>query len=293
MNGKENLYFVPNGNVHYEKFKDIDNLNLLFNKFLRWKEGNNKEFKDNRRELFNNIIKLSNKLLMNEIVQRNKNIIDKLNHAYWDSESFEMISDWRLVVGLGAHHPYETSMTLEHLYGVPIIPGSSLKGVFRAYCIYKAVNMDISKVDNVDKEIEEMEEKKILEIFKNFKDNGWDSLSETEKILILVGNQSYAWNLIFLDAVPVEKLKFKKDIMTPHFANYYSGKSYPNDTESPVPIQFLTIEHAKFRFSYILDKKRLIRDIDKIKNYVKTNLKEALELFGVGAKTLIGYGHFK
>lgn len=293
MNGQGNLYFVPNGKVLYEKFKDIDNLNLLFNKFMKWREGNNKEFKDNRQELFNDIIKLSNKLLINEIIQRNKNIIEKLNSTYWDSESFEMVNDWRLVVGLGAHHPYETSMTFEHLYGIPIIPGSSLKGVFRAYCIYKAVNMDIKQVNQIDEDIEKKDENMVLEILKKYKADGWNSLKEIERILLLVGNQSYSANLIFLDAVPVEKIKFKKDIMTPHFAKYYSEKSYPNDTESPIPIQFLTIENTKFKFFFILDKKRLSKDTDKIKEYVKTNTKEALILFGIGAKTNVGYGHFK
>jgi CRISPR-associated protein Cmr6 len=40
---------------------------------------------------------------------------------------------WRFVVGLGAAHVLETGITLHRLFGLPIIPGSALKGAARAY----------------------------------------------------------------------------------------------------------------------------------------------------------------
>ncbi|MBK9095192.1 MAG: hypothetical protein IPM84_21030 [Anaerolineae bacterium] len=41
-------------------------------------------------------------------------------------------TDWRLVTGLGRKGPLEVGFTF-HRYGFPILPGSSLKGLARAW----------------------------------------------------------------------------------------------------------------------------------------------------------------
>ncbi|GHV41744.1 hypothetical protein FACS1894187_23690 [Synergistales bacterium] len=40
----------------------------------------------------------------------------------------------RMIIGLGASNVLETGLTLNHLYGTPIIPGSALKGLAAHYC---------------------------------------------------------------------------------------------------------------------------------------------------------------
>ncbi len=47
--------------------------------------------------------------------------------------TFSAALAWRMVVGLGGESVLETDLTLHHLYGVPMIPGSALKGLTRAY----------------------------------------------------------------------------------------------------------------------------------------------------------------
>jgi CRISPR/Cas system CMR subunit Cmr6 (Cas7 group RAMP superfamily) len=44
---------------------------------------------------------------------------------------------WRFVVGLGAAHVLETGITLHRLFGLPIIPGSALKGAARTWALFK------------------------------------------------------------------------------------------------------------------------------------------------------------
>src|SRR5579875_2121812 len=46
---------------------------------------------------------------------------------------FDAALEWRMVVGLGGESVLETNITLHHLYGLPIVPGSALKGLTRAY----------------------------------------------------------------------------------------------------------------------------------------------------------------
>src|SRR5437660_6750837 len=40
----------------------------------------------------------------------------------------------RLIVGLGGENILETGITLHHTYGVPMIPGTALKGLAAHYC---------------------------------------------------------------------------------------------------------------------------------------------------------------
>ena len=42
--------------------------------------------------------------------------------------------DSRLIVGLGSENVLETGIRLHHTYGMPIIPGSALKGLAAHYC---------------------------------------------------------------------------------------------------------------------------------------------------------------
>lgn len=39
------------------------------------------------------------------------------------------VTQWRLVVGWGTNPTFETGLTLDHLYGFPVIPGSAVKGL--------------------------------------------------------------------------------------------------------------------------------------------------------------------
>ncbi|GAB4440171.1 MAG: hypothetical protein Kow00120_08220 [Anaerolineae bacterium] len=48
---------------------------------------------------------------------------------------FDLLTESRLVVGLGADSVLETSLTLHRVYGYPIIPGSALKGLARTLAL--------------------------------------------------------------------------------------------------------------------------------------------------------------
>lgn len=62
-------------------------------------------------------------------------------HRRWklttsSAERFEARSLGRLVVGLGGESVLETSLTLQFITGLPIIPGSALKGLCRHYALF-------------------------------------------------------------------------------------------------------------------------------------------------------------
>lgn len=281
--------------------------NIYFNKDLRnifesyfKKEITEKQFNEiNFFYLFNMPYIINEEIKLYEDIEKfvwDTHFIENINNrrnrtiSYLKNSGFEVYSDiilkvsWRLIIGLGASHPQETSMTLHHTYGIPYIPGSAVKGITRHWIVLKFADdiaretkEDFEKVidkissaiesdNNINRQIDEINFKDILDIF---------------------GTQKHEGKIIFFDAYPIENIKLKTDIMNPHYPDYYTQKEPPTDWQSPRPIKFLTIDsNTKFQF-YIAGKDKEL--LDKTKKL----LIEALKNYGIGAKTSLGYGIFE
>jgi CRISPR-associated protein Cmr6 len=227
----------------------------------------------------------------------------------------------RLVVGLGAGHVLETSLTLHHIFGIPYIPASALKGVVRMVSFWEIAGKLNKKSDN---EIEELQ--------KQLYDDKEISNNDDKEILkhkLLFGTQNFKGLLVFLDAYPEiqnNQQIFELDVMTPHYQGYYTKNQVPGDWENPNPIVFLTVKKGiTFCFNVLFDKYRaeeILRDDefpkkakeiikewidnlsklsvgaeetlrdDEFPKNVKKWLEAALTKFGIGAKTRLGYGIF-
>jgi len=216
-----------------------------------------------------------------------------------------------MVIGLGAAHPQETSMTLQHIFGIPYIPGSAIKGATSHWFILKEFNnLHLSTYDQIlcfanilentdidNRDGHDPDNRLSFEDFKkklrsdqilpdpklyDFLKNGKDKILLFQK---LFGKQENSGKVIFLDAYPIGDIKLKIDIMNPHYPDYYSGKEAPTDYQSPRPIKFLTIDQTKFCFYIASEESDLLKA-------TKAYLKEALSEFGIGAKTALGYGIF-
>lgn len=263
-----------------------------------------------------------------------KNTTDTIKDNFLGFQSIytnSIVTETPLICGLGATHVLETSLTLHHIWGVPYIPASSLKGVCRQVAFWKLV------------EEEKIEEGKLEDFQKKF--YGELNLDvNNEDLLVyqlLFGAQDFKGLLLFLDAYPEcennQKI-FILDVMNPHYSSYYGdkdGKIPPADWENPTPIFFLTVkEGVKFRFVVLFDNWRwekikkegilIVRgkekyfitnnvtensneeeniiknlpvgDVEKMKKneeFFNIILKDALSFYGVGSKTRLGYGSFK
>ncbi|MCS7202291.1 MAG: type III-B CRISPR module RAMP protein Cmr6 [Dictyoglomus sp.] len=271
----------------YESKNDFEkNINLLFSKFIPKSSLRNEE-KENKDKYLQFIIselaKLEEKLInFNFIKERNQELTKILERYGYTKLSFEAICSWRLIIGLGGTHPQETSMTLHHVYGIPYIPGSAIKGVTRHWAILKFADHSV-KEENED--FSEVLEKisKGLEKGENF-DLTVDGITFIDLIQIF-GTQKEIGKVIFMDAYPISKINLKIDIMNSHYPQYYLGKEPPADWQNPVPIKFLTIEKTKFQFYLLSHNRNLLSCAEKL-------LKEALREHGLGAKTSLGYGTF-
>lgn len=179
--------------------------------------------------------------------------------------TFTATTDWRFIPGLGRKGPLEVGFSF-HRYGFPILPGSSVKGIARAYA---------SLVEKLDEDNPDF-----LAIFGCAPGPTKDQ------------SQTQSGQAVFFDSIPAELPHLELDVMTPHFPQYYQGTGWPTDRQSPVPVYFLTVAPGTpFRFAIgwrdvVDDKVRRLRGLAE--EWVKRGLAE----LGAGAKTAAGYGYF-
>ncbi len=172
------------------------------------------------------------------------------------------------ITGMGIEHPLENGFAFLNPYGLPYLPGSSIKGVLlRAAC-----------------ELRGMEET-----------DGWND----EWIQELFGSADRRGALIFQDCVPQLPAAsgMSLDIMTPHYGKYYQGEETPHDAGSPTPIPFITVPpDSKFVFHITLTP-HLLRSDQLCKGGwqepIKKAFDHAFDWIGFGAKTSVGYGAMK
>jgi CRISPR-associated protein Cmr6 len=179
------------------------------------------------------------------------------------AQQFTATTAWRMVVGLGGETVLETDLALHHLYGIPFIPGSALKGLTRAY---------------VTGEVEGHKSKKIEE--------------DNPIVQRIFGTQKEAGSVIFFDAMPVnDKIKIDLDIMNAHYPKYYGEKQPPANNQDPNPVTFLTVANTTFLFALAPRRPKDAKDTEDVTLAIGW-LQDALRDYGVGGKTSAGYGYF-
>ena len=262
--------------------KDIDNFALKLNKAARFEEEKFKLFKTNRGKIKYQIKANISKELIENISKAHYGSIKKLNLKL--SNELLLRPDWRLIVGLGNESVYETSMTLHHIYGVPYIPGSAIKGVVRSYIITEL----FGKNENGDLDLKHAEQ-------RAFQDQGFCDIFGAPKNSFY--KKSIQGSVIFFDALPIEPPKIEPDVMNVHYPDYYGGNKPPTDYQNPNPIYFLTVKETPFKFILGI-KERNNTPIQKGKfegrkplDVAFEYLKKALSEHGIGAKTAVGYGY--
>lgn len=168
----------------------------------------------------------------------------------------------RFVTGLGRAHPVENGFAWHHTLGTPYLPGSSLKGLMRAWAQEQGEQEpDINRI---------------------FGPRGQ--------------REPACGSVVFFDALPTQPVRLEAEVMTPHYGPYYqdeAAKTPPADWHDPVPIPFLAVAAAQpFIFAFAPRRRHEAQDSADCAA-VAGWLKEALAWLGAGAKTSVGYGRFR
>lgn len=235
------------------------------------------------REYFNTI-NLDSKGIVTNFSTFNKGKNDKLikgaalppydkENDIKDVTSFELKTCYPgLLCGVGYHHEinnpknepkeddapevYNLGMYFDYTSGLPVIPGSSIKGMLRSA-------------------IEEWD------FLADYKPNNGVTREEIIKTVFEGKELSIYDRDIFLDAIPIkaDNKLFGEDYITHH----------PTPLQNPNPVRFLRVNPGvTYQFRFILKDHG-----EKLTVDFKTKLFKAIICtFGLGAKTNVGYGQF-
>lgn len=200
--------------------------------------------------------------------------IELLKMDFDNIESFELTTIYPgLLTGSGTPHEtrqkgeYKLGFYFDHTTGLPIIPGSTVKGVIRS--AFKRSHQYIQSLLKEIPDIQQLEKEIFDGIFK--KENG-------EDIDLTIYQRD-----IFFDAV-VSKTHnpwdffLGEDFITPHAHPF----------KDPVPIPFLKVlPQVTFCFRFRFNPGGMIAPASK-----RELCKQILLDLGIGAKTNVGYGKF-
>ncbi len=325
------LYPLPNDTVAILKTNSakISNLGLAIDKYLKVYELSDRDERDKpikSSEVWkhppeiklrkwaaeHSQIKTEMQTIVKSVAERHEALLKSVN-----ARTFIAAPDYRVVVGFGAEHVLETNLYLHRIYGFPVIPGSALKGLARAFAFWELAAklqlpaLDFDELDRrkrlphpppsplqlLDKLLSEGEDRKREKALGNLKEEPNCRAIESLRNLTLAawkekvqdfytvfGTQSNRGSITFFDAYPTTAPKLEPDILNPHFPDYYGDKNKrtpPSDNQNPKPNYFLTVAaNQEFRFAVA----------GNLAEKAEAWLKQGLATLGVGGKTSSGYG---
>jgi CRISPR-associated protein Cmr6 len=260
--------------------KQCSNLGLLLDRYVGYLE--NWQFNEEQKTKFFQEIK-SHFKFNDDLVRCNYRRWQAIAHSFPHAQTFTGTPEWRMVVGLGRSSILETSMMLDHITGIPIIPGSALKGLAASYallCILEKTN----RTDEVETMYRSFLKKEIAELPDHLED-----------YIQIFGHQGEVGKVIFLDAVPTKAPVLEPDIMNSHYPEYYGdkqGQQAPTPYQNPVPVYFLTLG-KKSQFAFAIVGRDEHPKTQHLVEQSKKWLQAGLFQLGIGAKTAAGYGYLE
>lgn len=277
--------------------KRVPNLGLLWRRFLLWSVGSSDSGVASR-AVSAFIRRLSesspNPLFVNRLLCRRRAAIEQGRGAVFAN----VWTSSRLTIGSGDASVVENaSITLHHVYGFPVIPGSAVKGLVQHFLLE-----ELADFGGADKQL--------------FGDVVPDSASR-DAVAAICGPEAKVRDvatclfgspeqgegfLVFHDGWPSGSPNgwVEQDVLTPHHSKYYAGsKPCANDSESPVPVPFLAVKKGvEFAVPICLSGVALhsghpMRLLKMLPGLARDWLLEALDLWGIGSRTGAGFGRME
>ncbi len=240
---------------------------------------------------------------LDEVCQAAKNVDRDLVRAWndrWErvvgaagAVPFALATDWRLVTGLGAHGPLEVGFTF-HRYGLPILPGSGIKGLARMVGLVAVAEALGTRLLGELEDVLSLDDEPTFE--KTFAIRHPAAVPAAVELArqfrAVFGTMGAAGGAVFFDAIPAAPPALDLDIMNPHYPKYYQGDEPPAGWQSPVPVYFLTVAPGTmFRFAVGWRRQR-DATWQSLREQAEAWLREGLLELGAGGRTGAGYGYF-
>ena len=182
-----------------------------------------------------------------------------------------------LVIGLGNTSVTEVGVTLHHTYGVPVLPGSALKGLTRRAAQARGLSAG-------------------HEAFDALFGTAMDAPGETDGA---ERPASVSGAVTFWDAwiAPGTPRPLQQDVITVHHQAYYQGQAAPTDFDDPNPVPFLSVPagttfHVALTCDEVAPGQSPTAHQTAWTRLAAELLLDGLVHLGVGGKTNAGYGRF-
>ncbi|MGB9601185.1 MAG: type III-B CRISPR module RAMP protein Cmr6 [Limisphaerales bacterium] len=204
--------------------------------------------------------------------------IERLRNFHGDRlRVVELVNDSKLMLHLARSNVLENvGLYAERITGLPIIPGTSLKGALSTLAFWEAFDKHgILYEDKAGKEKNHFKERKKLD---NLAERIFGDNSEN-------GSQG-SGNIVFVGGFPALPPELGIDIVNPH----YDEKG--NDKEKLTPNTFLCVEPGTI-WKFVFFARPGANDYKQLLDQTERWLKDCLTQTGIGAKTAAGYGRFR
>ena len=197
----------------------------------------------------------------------------------------------RVIAGLGTESVLETGIRLHHTYGLPVIPGSALKGLAAHYCYEVWGQHALGDAAPPASKPFRRPTKGEDEVYKQFLQGDPKANPAANYFRLLFGNTDDSGVIVFHDAwlTPDSADPLVLDVMTPHHPDWQDGSAPPTDFDSPVPVAFVSAT-GSFRVMVSWNGPAGGEQPQKWTKLTMALLKEALAEWGIGGKTSSGYG---
>jgi CRISPR-associated protein Cmr6 len=215
---------------------------------------------------------------------------------------FELALASRLLIGHGNASAIDVGISVHRSWGVPVIPGSALKGLVAHYvdAVYGPDNPEKAPWEQTGDERARADYQGVVWRGRRI-ERGPGAVyralfgapeSDGDEAMRAHGIEAgpSAGVVVFHDALYVpqscaDDKPFAADVLTVHQKAYYDsdGASWPNDYDSPNPVAFLTVRPGA----------RMLVALSGPADWTglaERLLRDALDRWGVGGKTSAGYG---
>lgn len=172
----------------------------------------------------------------------------------------------RTILGLGRDSVLETGISLHAVYGVPVIPGSALKGLCAHYC---------DEVWGESNELFRAGGQVYQVLFGDLKAKGYVSFHD-------------GW--IRPEALSSNRAGLLTDVLTPHHPKWPKELTAPSDTDDPVPVTFLSVAGT---FRIVVETELEGGEKERVEQMAMMLVEQALKEWGIGGKTSSGYGRME
>jgi CRISPR-associated protein Cmr6 len=241
-----------------------------------------------------------NKLADLAINEHYRKFYDRWKASFPGTQWKEIALASRLLVGHGNASATGVGLTVHHTWGVPMIPGSALKGLCAHYTAatyglpgQEKGNPAPSSEPRGDARFSGPKWEEGRRRIEASPGNYYRALFGAPD----VHDDASAGLVVFHDALYVpgsirDNKPFAVDVLTVHQRSYYGqdkdqggtpGERWPNDYDSPNPVGFISVRPGV----------RFLLAVDGDAGWTKIALKlltEAIREWGVGGKTASGYG---